>query len=52
MKKNKLKKICIKIVAGMVLTLQLLTIKPVSSLRSGGAEICGNFDEFYDFENT
>ena len=52
MKKNKLKKACIKIVAGMVLILQVLAITPVSNLQPGGAVICGNSDDFYDFENT
>ncbi|MBD5535082.1 MAG: hypothetical protein HDQ99_05420 [Lachnospiraceae bacterium] len=45
MKTSNLKKACIKIIASVVLTVQIFTITQINNLPSGENEVCGDAGE-------
>lgn len=52
MLKSKIKKTGIKIMAGLLLALQLLVIMPVNQIQPGEAAICGGMEDYYDHEDV
>lgn len=48
MKKNK--KLWIKITAGVLLALQLFIIIPVKQIPQWGVSVCGEIEDYYDYD--
>ncbi len=52
MKKTRVKELCIKIMAGVLLTLQLLAVMFQNQVQPGEAAVCGDREECYDYEKA